>query len=922
MAQKVLLRDVNKNEILPITRGELVLDSSGKQALHSDEFLATTSQPGLMSKEDKYKIDNISISTLEITDLLPNGKKIATVSVGSTSYNILAPASYDWNEVNNKPTNLSQFTDDVVAGKYLPLSGGTLTNSGGFLKINRTDGNPIIWYQYNGSNLGYIGFNTDAEAVVMSKNDNVLRKLIHSGNIGSYNAGSATKLATARTIWGQSFDGTGNISGNLTSNIWRIAADANYDATFIQSQNYDATSNNGTIIVSGWNGSSLQSFGVWAAKCYFNGNVGFGATNPSEKIEVRGNVKASSFVGNLDGQYVNKLTNYTKATTIAAIATTDSLNTALGKLELKADSAYELVKGAYDGDGAIENLAEILKVLEGIKDTETIQAIVGKYLPLAGGTIYNSNVATPLYIKGSGTSAYIGFQDKDTKNMGFIGMTGENSLKFCKSNGATSYDILHSGNASINNGTITINGISITPITSHQDLSNYRRLDITQMFNSEISSQYHIARCKEGGGGWAYSPYVVYKGDKTTLLSNIGVYGGGNVLTYSYFGSNDWNGANLRVYPAGNIYCVGAEINGHTSMKGASIAGYASSGSISKVKDLGDQGVSVGFNTRESWGTVMWVEGNGKGYIQQQAFTDAATTYALCLQPFGGSVGIGTNNPTTLLEVAGDILSKGYYLKEASTVTPVNMFGWYIWQNTVQFTKRNTNNAYVKELLGINMTTETTTVTGTFKVSGNSTITGNLNIDGGADTYRKISIGSETSGRHVVIHNSAGFTIDGTSAGRIAELSLYESSSRLGGIGVYSGGPIYIDSSAGVHKIALENLTTITKTLTVTKDWMDTGIKYTDLTTGTYIVQVCMSNASTIYDAYWSGVMTWYGSVTNGVDSDEILLHRGSHACNDRTIYLRTINSYREAGTNMRLQIAASKALTSASYTFKFKKLI
>ena len=31
--------------------------------------------------------------------------------------------------------------------EYLSTSGGTLTNSGGVLKINRTDGNPVIWYQ-------------------------------------------------------------------------------------------------------------------------------------------------------------------------------------------------------------------------------------------------------------------------------------------------------------------------------------------------------------------------------------------------------------------------------------------------------------------------------------------------------------------------------------------------------------------------------------------------------------------------------------------------------------------------------------------------------------------------------------------------------------------------------------------------------
>jgi hypothetical protein len=30
MAKKVFLKDSNSNEILPITRGELVLDSSGK----------------------------------------------------------------------------------------------------------------------------------------------------------------------------------------------------------------------------------------------------------------------------------------------------------------------------------------------------------------------------------------------------------------------------------------------------------------------------------------------------------------------------------------------------------------------------------------------------------------------------------------------------------------------------------------------------------------------------------------------------------------------------------------------------------------------------------------------------------------------------------------------------------------------------
>lgn len=41
MAKKALLRDQSNIELMPITRGELVLDSSGQVALHSNEFLAT-----------------------------------------------------------------------------------------------------------------------------------------------------------------------------------------------------------------------------------------------------------------------------------------------------------------------------------------------------------------------------------------------------------------------------------------------------------------------------------------------------------------------------------------------------------------------------------------------------------------------------------------------------------------------------------------------------------------------------------------------------------------------------------------------------------------------------------------------------------------------------------------------------------------
>jgi hypothetical protein len=106
-----------------------------------------------------------------------------------------------------------------------------------------------------------------------------------------FRANSATKLATPRTIWGQSFDGTGNISGNLIGDIWRILKDPTFDGVFIQSKNYAGTSDLGNIFITAWNGNELYSFNVWANKSIFMGNVAIGGKTADEKLHVHGNGK-------------------------------------------------------------------------------------------------------------------------------------------------------------------------------------------------------------------------------------------------------------------------------------------------------------------------------------------------------------------------------------------------------------------------------------------------------------------------------------------------------------------------------------------------------------------------------------------------------------------------------------------------------
>ena len=386
MAKKALLRDHDNIEILPITRGELVLDSSGKVALHSNEFLASNSRPGLMSAEDKAALTSLAGGTIDsdlsTTSINPVQNKVVTNAINSIKTSYLKSATVSTNTLtivdqNNKETKFYNTTYGVVtqAADGLAPKLGT--------KASAT-----------------IGTQADEWVLTSTK-------------------GSAP--------------------------TWRKLP-----------VNAFKNDNNNTTYT------------------FASGNGGFTVT-PS------GGTAQFVSIGYIDGQYINKLTGYTKATTIAALVETDTLNTALGKLELKADVAYNLVKGAYDGDGTIENLAEILKVLEGIKDTETIQAIIGKYLPLTGGTLTNDNNILNLsgttnsyiyYRIGSTNKASSGYYENfafiaNEKTYARIGVADDGTPQYHTDNHKTNvYTLLHSGIAYINNGTITINGVSLTPLTN------------------------------------------------------------------------------------------------------------------------------------------------------------------------------------------------------------------------------------------------------------------------------------------------------------------------------------------------------------------------------------------------------------------------------------------------------------------------
>lgn len=330
MAKKVILKDDNI-EIMPITRGELVLDSSGQQAFHSSQFLATQSQPGLMSGEDKTKLDSLEKVTVE-------DKKVEQVNTTTnSSYRIL--------------------------------------------------------------------FSNSADDTTKTEGARKSAKLL-------FNPSTGALTATA-------------LIGKLD---WSNLNDVPEDFT------------------------------------------------PAQHIHNTSEITA--------------LTSYSKASSASDLVTTDTLNAALGKLEYKADTAYDWIISVTtaDTDKYINKWQEILDFLNSVDNSEgadiTDEFVTRKTgQTITGEKIFSGTSESLLTIDRNSTSpAWIKFAKNNTL-LGYIGI--DNSKKVAANIDGTIHYILHSGNSHIKDGVITINGATITPITSHQSLANYVTLNGKQDITGE-----------------------------------------------------------------------------------------------------------------------------------------------------------------------------------------------------------------------------------------------------------------------------------------------------------------------------------------------------------------------------------------------------------------------------------------------------
>ena len=146
---------------------------------------------------------------------------------------------------NADKTKVINLTDYVTGGT------GAVTDANA-ATITLSKKNPV-----NGSastDTVVINKATTTTAGVMSAAD---KTKLDAALTASDNIATATKLATARTIWGQAFDGSANISGNMT----------NVDHIYMN--------NSHTIYVKDTNGNNLDAFGLSNTN---NLHIGYGLT--------------------------------------------------------------------------------------------------------------------------------------------------------------------------------------------------------------------------------------------------------------------------------------------------------------------------------------------------------------------------------------------------------------------------------------------------------------------------------------------------------------------------------------------------------------------------------------------------------------------------------------------------------------------
>lgn len=326
--------------------------SEGWDALGGTAELASLTANGLMSKEDFAKLQGIEagaqvnkietitkrvlLNAVDKNVTIPEDIKISDTEPTEEEIMWLDPSeNYDFTFDGYSQAQADELFVKKEAGKGLSTKDYTaedkkkVTNLGSYVS-NATgataDANAVaITLEKKNPTTGTadssaitIDKATTSKAGVMSAAD---KTKLDAALTASDNIATATKLATARTIWGQAFDGSANVSGNMTG-VGDIAMsgvlnlDNNRGVTVKDTKgeglgvlNFDATNdlhfgyytaNKGYNTYIAGNNVIVRTVGLpERVRITTDGKVGIGTSAPERTLDVAGGVQFKTNIDNV-----------------------------------------------------------------------------------------------------------------------------------------------------------------------------------------------------------------------------------------------------------------------------------------------------------------------------------------------------------------------------------------------------------------------------------------------------------------------------------------------------------------------------------------------------------------------------------------------------------------------------------------------
>lgn len=588
-----------------LTFGSKSYDGSAARTITASDLGALTSHQDishLLSKTDASSTYQTKITS---------SNKLAYSLISGTPSLASVATSGKYDDLSGKPTLLSSFTDDIVSGKYLPLSGGTISGTYGALVIHRTnDKSSLIKYSNTSGDLGHLGFNSSKEPFVYKGTDTTTQyKIWHTGNDGEGSGLDADLLDGVQLnelFSSLSSNSTNKVSitiGGVTKNITTLYASYTNNFRVVwnnpTSGTYELNDLVGGFVRHYGSGGSLSnapsSFGNGAVLALSNGTKGLSGQ------------LAWNIVHNSTSNVTNKLwwraadsTNGFTYSQWKQIAFTDSNVASATKIE----TARTIWGQSFDGSGNVSgNMTGV-------------------------GTISMSSALTL-----TGTSSTTARIIMSRSSSNYINYPTDGILCFGTSNSTTSVQMLIDGAT----GNV---GIGTTAPDYRFHVSQNTDNTWASVFQTPNSKVYLAQSSGRGiyagvlsGVSTSYLLHLQY--NQTTLGS------GGSSALYVRTDGNIGIGTENPDY---KFHVVGtSHINGEASFN-SSVTLKGTDSSTARI-----------IMSRSSYNYINYPT-NGKLCLGTS--NNTASTQ-LCINGSNGYVGVGTTSPSAKLHVGGDILATG-----------------------------------------------------------------------------------------------------------------------------------------------------------------------------------------------------------------------------------------------------------------------